>query len=254
MTSKANFWIRWRVRVGYPVGIAAFWFARPQMKWLLCGVGIAICGLLVRGYAAGHLRKHKQLATSGPYAFTRNPLYLGSVLLAAGFSVASHSWISTLLLAAYLAIFYPVVIRREQAELERQYGAAFVEYVSQVPAFWPRLSPAMASTERFSWPLYRQNREYEAAIGLVVAMAILWILMVWRGGSSAGFSLRVLGLARTNPRKLKHAPLESRPIYLLSENVLTLSVLAIGARRDGAVAIGAIDAHSRRFQPFGHFG
>jgi protein-S-isoprenylcysteine O-methyltransferase Ste14 len=169
--------------VGYPVGIAAFWFARPQMKWLLCGVGIAFLGLLLRGYAAGHLRKHKQLAISGPYAFTRNPLYLGSVLLAAGFSVASHSWISTLLLAAYLAIFYPVVIRREQAELKTLYGVAFVEYASRVPAFWPRLSPAMASTERFSWPLYRQNREYEAAIGLVVAMVILWILMQWRGGA-----------------------------------------------------------------------
>jgi protein-S-isoprenylcysteine O-methyltransferase Ste14 len=151
------------------------------MKWLLCGVGIAILGLLLRGYAAGHLRKHKQLATSGPYAFTRNPLYLGSVLLAAGFSVASHSLISAMLLAAYLAIFYPVVIRREQAELKTLYGAAFVEYASQVPAFWPRLSPAMVSTGRFSWPLYRQNREYEASIGLAVAMAILWILTLWRG-------------------------------------------------------------------------
>ena len=153
------------------------------MKWLFCGVAIAIIGLLLRGYAAGHLRKHKQLAISGPYAYTRNPLYLGSVLLAAGFSVASHSWISTLLLAAYIAIFYPVVIRREQAELKTLYGAAFEQYASQVPAFWPRLSPAMKSTERFSWPLYRQNREYEAAIGLAVAMAILWILMLWRGGA-----------------------------------------------------------------------
>jgi len=97
--------------------------------------------------------------------------------------VASHSWISTLLLAAYLAIFYPVVIRREQGELKTLYGAAFVEYASQVPAFWPRLSPATASTERFSWPIYRQNREYEAAIGLAVAMAILWTIMLWRGGS-----------------------------------------------------------------------
>jgi len=153
------------------------------MKWLLCGAGIAILGLMLRGYAAGHLRKHKQLAISGPYAFTRNPLYLGSVLLAAGFSVASDSWISTMLLAAYLTIFYPVVIRREQAELKTLYGSAFVEYASQVPAFWPRFSPAMASTERFSWPLYRQNREYEAAIGLAVAMTILGILMVWRGGT-----------------------------------------------------------------------
>jgi len=168
--------------VGYPVGIAAFYFARPQEKWLLWGVGIAILGLLLRGYAAGHLRKHKQLAVSGPYAFTRNPLYLGSVLLAAGFSVASHSWISALLLAAYLAIFYPVVIRREQAELQTLYGAAFLEYAARVPAFWPRLSPAAGSTERFSWPLYRRNREYEAAIGLAVAMAILWTLILWRGG------------------------------------------------------------------------
>ena len=182
MSSTTNFWIRWRVRVGYPVGVAAFWFARPQGKWLLGGAGIAICGLILRGYAAGHLRKHKQLAISGPYAFTRNPLYLGSVLLAAGFSVASHSWISTLLLAAYLAIFYPVVIRREQAELTKLYGDAFVEYTSHVPAFWPKFSPAIPSTERFSWSLYRQNREYEAAIGLVVAMAILWALMMWRGG------------------------------------------------------------------------
>jgi protein-S-isoprenylcysteine O-methyltransferase Ste14 len=178
VSSTTNFWIRWRVRVGYPVGIAAFVFARPQVKWLLCGVGVAFLGLLLRGYAAGHLRKHKQLAVSGPYAFTRNPLYLGSVLLAAGFSVASHSWISTLLLAAYLAIFYPVVIRREQGELTTLYGDAFLQYASQVPAFWPRLSPAVASTERFSWPLYKQNREYEAAIGLAVAMAILWIIVM----------------------------------------------------------------------------
>jgi protein-S-isoprenylcysteine O-methyltransferase Ste14 len=180
VSAATNFWIRWRVRVGYPVGIAAFWFAKPQPRWLFCGVGIAALGLLLRSYAAGHLRKHKQLATSGPYAYTRNPLYLGSVLLAAGFSVASHTWISTALLAAYLIVFYPIVIRREQRELKTLYGDAFVEYASKVPPFWPRLSPATSSGERFSWALYRRNREYEAAIGLVVAMAILWLLMLWR--------------------------------------------------------------------------
>jgi protein-S-isoprenylcysteine O-methyltransferase Ste14 len=180
VSAPANFWIRWRVRVGYPVGIAAFWFAKPILSWLICGVGVAIVGLILRGYAAGYLRKHQQLATSGPYAFTRNPLYLGSILLAAGFSVASHSAISTLLLGVYLAIFYPVVIRREQTELATNYGAAFEEYASRVPAFWPRLSPAMQSTEHFSWGLYKKNREYEAAIGLAVATVILVILMVWR--------------------------------------------------------------------------
>ena len=169
------------MRSGYLVAVAAFWFAHPQLKWLLGGAAIAAFGLLIRGYAAGHLRKHKELAISGPYAFTRNPLYLGSVLLAAGFCVASHSWISTILLVAYLAVFYPAVIRREQAELTALYGAAFVEYAARVPAFWPRVSPAIASPQRFSWPLYRQNREYEAAIGLAVAMAILWAIMLWRG-------------------------------------------------------------------------
>jgi protein-S-isoprenylcysteine O-methyltransferase Ste14 len=180
VSARTNFWIRWRVRTGYLVGIAAFWFAKPTLTWLICGVSIAIAGLILRGYAAGHLRKHQQLATSGPYAFTRNPLYLGSILLAAGFCVASHSWISTVLLATYLAVFYPAVIRREQAELEAHYGAPFVEYASRVPAFWPRLSPAMPSKEHFSWTLYRQNREYEAGIGLAVATAILVILMLWR--------------------------------------------------------------------------
>ena len=171
------------MRVGYPVGIAAFWFARPQWTWLMCGVGVALLGLLLRGYAAGHLRKHKQLATSGPYAFTRNPLYLGSVLFAAGFSVASHSWISAGLLAAYLAVFYPVVIRREQAELETLYGAAFREYAARVPAFWPRLTAAASGGERFSWAQYRKNREYEAAIGLAVAMLILCGILLVRQGS-----------------------------------------------------------------------
>jgi protein-S-isoprenylcysteine O-methyltransferase Ste14 len=179
VSHATNFWIRWRVRVGYPVGIAAFWFARPQPKWLFCGVAIALMGLLLRGYAAGHLRKHKQLAISGPYAYTRNPLYLGSVLLAAGFCVASHSWKSTALLAAYLIVFYPVVIRREQTELKALYGGAFEAYASRVPAFWPRMSPAKSSGERFSWTLYLQNREYEAGIGLAVAMAILWLRMLY---------------------------------------------------------------------------
>jgi protein-S-isoprenylcysteine O-methyltransferase Ste14 len=181
LSDKTNFWIRWRVRVGYPVGIAAFYFAHPRVKWLICGVSIAILGLLLRAYAAGHLRKHQQLATSGPYAFTRNPLYLGSVLLALGFSVASHSWASALLLAAYLAIFYPVVIRREQTELQAHYGDAFVAYASKVPAFWPRFTSAMPSSEKFSWPQYLKNREYEASIGLAVAMAILLGIMVVRG-------------------------------------------------------------------------
>ncbi len=163
------------------MALAAFWFAEPRVIWLLAGVGIALFGLLLRGYAAGFLRKHKQLATSGPYAFTRNPLYLGSLLLAVGFSVSSRSWISAGLLALYLGVFYPMVIRREQMELQSLYGSAFVEYAARVPAFWPRIPQTNSSKEQFSWELYRKNREYEAAIGLAVAMMILWVRMFWRG-------------------------------------------------------------------------
>jgi len=141
LSGATDFWIRWRVRVGYVAGIAAFWFARPQVKAIYEGVAIAALGLLLRGYAAGHLRKHQQLATSGPYAYTRNPLYLGSLLLGAGFCVASHSWISTLLLALYLMIFYPMVMQREQRELTQLYGNAYVQYAARVPVFWPRISP-----------------------------------------------------------------------------------------------------------------
>lgn len=180
MRNPVHFWTRWRVRVGYPVGLAAFWFARPEGKWLVWGVAIAFVGLALRAYAAGHLRKHEQLATSGPYAHTRNPLYLGSVLLGTGFSVASHSWISTGLLATYLLLFYPAVIRHEERELKSLYGLAFADYAKRVPAFWPRLTAAESGRQRFSWSLYRRNREYEAAIGLAVVMAVLWTLMLWR--------------------------------------------------------------------------
>ena len=76
-----------------------------------------------------------------------------------------------------------MVIRREEDELKALYGAAFDAYAAQVPPFWPRLLPVTASQERFSWSLYFQNREYEAAIGLVVALALLWVITLWRGGA-----------------------------------------------------------------------
>jgi protein-S-isoprenylcysteine O-methyltransferase Ste14 len=177
MSGATDFWIRWRVRVGYVAGIAAFFFARPEVKSIYEGAAIAALGLLLRGYAAGHLRKHQQLATSGPYAYTRNPLYLGSLLLGAGFCVASHSWISTVVLAVYLIIFYPMVMQREARELTQLYGNSYAQYAARVPAFWPRLSPGTHSSEEFSWGIYIKNREYEAGIGLLVAMGILWGVM-----------------------------------------------------------------------------
>jgi len=173
---------RWRVRIGYPVGIACFVLAHPSLVTLAWGGALAGIGLLIRAAAAGHLRKHEALATSGPYAWTRNPLYFGSLFLAAGFLLAAASWVAALVAAVYLAVFYPGVMRREEEELRAEYGAAFDDYARRVPHFWPRppRGPTAAATpDGFSWMLYRRNREYQALAGALVAFAILAVRMVW---------------------------------------------------------------------------
>ena len=171
---------RWRVRIGYPVGIACFLLARPTSLALACGGALALLGLLIRAAAAGHLRKHEALATGGPYGWTRNPLYLGSLLLGAGFLLATASWIAATLAAVYLAIFYPGVVRREEEELRVEYGDAFEDYARRVPLFWPRPpSGAASSAEPFSWNLYRRNREYQALAGTAAAFAILAAEMIY---------------------------------------------------------------------------
>jgi hypothetical protein len=140
-------------------------------------------GLLVRGASAGYLRKDRELAVTGPYARTRNPLYLGSAILAAGFVVAGRSWISGLLVSAYFAIFYYAVIRNEEEDLRLRFGAEFDVYAARVPLFFPKLfagknsAAALASDEAFSWAQYRRNREYRAFLGTVGAVAMVWLRM-----------------------------------------------------------------------------
>lgn len=182
MGAETNFWIRWRVRVGYPVALVYLALARPTLLSLAIGGVIGALGLVIRAWAAGHLRKHQMLATGGPYAFTRNPLYFGSVILAAGFVVAGKSIWAAIVVAGYLALFYPAVMRREEGELRRHYGVAFEQYAASVPLFWPsmrRLAPNGHVGEKFSGQLYRRNREYQAAIGFVVGLFALWARMRW---------------------------------------------------------------------------
>lgn len=172
---------RWRVRVGYPVALVCFFLARPQAWSLAGGAALAAVGLAIRAAAAGHLRKHESLATSGPYAWTRSPLYLGSLFLAAGFLLAAASSLAAVFMAVYLAVFYPGVIRREEEELRSEYGEEFNEYARGVPLFWPRPPGATPAAPRaFSWEQYRRNREYQALIGTLAAFAILAGLMYWR--------------------------------------------------------------------------
>jgi protein-S-isoprenylcysteine O-methyltransferase Ste14 len=181
MALPPTFWTRWRVRLGYPVALAYLWFASPTWHSIAIGGAIAALGLIVRALAAGHLRKGEGLATTGPYASTRNPLYFGSALLAAGFAGAGHSWTGAALIVGYFALFYPAVIKREEAELRAHYGRAYEDYARRVPLFWPRVPRSASSrVKAFSWALYRRNREYQAALGFLLGLAVLVLKMYWR--------------------------------------------------------------------------
>jgi hypothetical protein len=174
-------WVRWRARLGFPLAAVCLWLARPSGESILAGAVIALAGLGVRAAAAGHLRKGETVAMSGPYARTRNPLYFGSALLAAGFAVASRSWIAAALVAAYYLAMYPFLMRREERELRARFGGVFDEYARRVPLFWPRVRVESGTGGvHFSWTRYARNREYQTAMGTAALLLGLWVLSIWR--------------------------------------------------------------------------
>lgn len=179
--------MRWRVRTGYPVAVLYWLLAKPTPHWISIGAAVAALGLLVRAAGSGELRKNQELATSGIYARTRNPLYLGSAILAAGFIIAGHSLWAGLLVAVYFSVFYYAVMRNEEEDLRTQFGAAFQQYSASVPLFFPNilsagnLPPEGERRNTFSWQQYRRNREYKALIGTIGALAIVWMRMWLRG-------------------------------------------------------------------------
>ncbi|MFZ3333702.1 MAG: isoprenylcysteine carboxylmethyltransferase family protein [Candidatus Acidiferrales bacterium] len=177
-----KFWMRWRVRTGYPVAILYLLLATPSDHWIALGGGIAGLGLIIRAIAAGHLRKDRELATTGPYARTRNPLYLGSLFLAIGFAIAGHSWWAGSLVLIYFAVFYYAVMRNEERDLRARFGVIYDQYAARVPLFLPNffdsghVSPTDVAPEQgFSWALYRRNREYKALIGTIAGLAVVWL-------------------------------------------------------------------------------
>jgi protein-S-isoprenylcysteine O-methyltransferase Ste14 len=179
--SPAAFFARWRVRLGYPLAAIVLWLARPTPKSILAGAIIGAIGLSIRARAAGYLRKQQVLTVTGPYAYTRNPLYLGSFILVVGVAVAAHSGPSALILFGYFALFYSLVMRREERELYQHHGESFQEYARTVPLFFPRLTPAKLSAETaaaFSLEQYNKNREYRAAIGFL--LLLLLFVVIWR--------------------------------------------------------------------------
>jgi protein-S-isoprenylcysteine O-methyltransferase Ste14 len=145
---------------------------------MLWGLGLMIAGLLIRATASGHVQKNEQLTTTGPYAYTRNPLYLGSLILAIGFAVAARSWwIGVILAGMFVAIYLPVI--RSEEEFLRGRFPEFAEYERQVPRLLPRVTPFPNHSGSFSWQLYWKHREYNAALGAAAVLAVLAIRLVW---------------------------------------------------------------------------
>jgi protein-S-isoprenylcysteine O-methyltransferase Ste14 len=165
---------RIRVLLGFLLAVIYFWLARPTWLSIALGLIVVAPGLLVRALASGHVRKNESLATSGPYAYTRNPLYLGSLLIGVGFAIAARSWwVGVALIAMFFAIYLPV-IRDEEAFL-RQKFPEFEEYARRVPRMLPRLTASSTESEasRFSLDLYLKHREWNALLGALAMLATL---------------------------------------------------------------------------------
>lgn len=175
-------WSRIARRIRVPLGFAfaAFylWIARPSWKSVALGTLIAIPGILLRALASGHVKKNEELTTTGPYAYTRNPLYLGSLIMAIGFALAARSvWVLIAIVLMFFAIYLPV-IRAEEAFLRGTFPA-FEEYARSVPRLLPRVRAFGQAPGSFSRQLYWQHREYNAVLGTVALMAALVAKLVW---------------------------------------------------------------------------
>jgi len=166
---------RFRVPLGFVIAAAVLYLAHPTGVLILAGLPIALFGAVLRALAAGVIRKDSVLTTSGPYAWTRNPLYLGSFLLGVGFAVMSGSWVAAGLIILPSLVVYPNVIREEEAHLSRLFPDQFHEYCAKVPRFAPRFG---ATEGPFSLRQYVVNREYQTALGFVAVLAVF--ILKWR--------------------------------------------------------------------------
>jgi protein-S-isoprenylcysteine O-methyltransferase Ste14 len=170
---------RIRVPLGFVFAAVYLWLAKPIPESIALGAVIAACGLALRAAAAGHVKKDQALTTSGPYAHTRNPLYLGSILIAAGFTVASRSWWVLLVVLLLLVFIYLPVIRSEEQYLRGRFPE-FDDYARRVPRLLPKFTSQGEQTP-FSAALYRKHREYNALIGAVAMLLALLAKWAWVG-------------------------------------------------------------------------
>jgi protein-S-isoprenylcysteine O-methyltransferase Ste14 len=155
---------RYRVRLGFLSAVVALWLARPTPRSLIAGALVAFAGEAIRIWAAGHLEKGREVTASGPYRFTRHPLYLGSAVIGLGLAIASNSVVVWVLIAAYLAATITSAIRSEERHLTAKFGSAYPEY---------REGRAPEVRRRFSVSRAVANREYRAVAGLLAVLALL---------------------------------------------------------------------------------
>jgi len=166
---------RLRVPGGFVLLAAFLLLSDPTMDSIVLGIPLSIIGLLIRAWAAGHLAKNQQLAQSGPYALVRNPLYVGSLLMAAGVVVSSRSWpLAAVFLAAFVLIYLPV-IQLEEEHLRRLFPK-YGEYANRVPSLLPRFSQGGGAQGTFRMATYIRNREWRAVSGYLFAVVVL----VWK--------------------------------------------------------------------------
>jgi protein-S-isoprenylcysteine O-methyltransferase Ste14 len=183
---------RIRVPLGFVFAGVFLWLARPTWQTMLASLLLVAPGVWLRAYAAGYVRKNAELTRTGPYAYTRNPLYLGSMMIAFGFAAAAGSWLILIVLAVLFAVIYLPTIRSEEAYL-REHFADFEEYAAKVPRLLPRLTAAEfpahenASGGRFSAVQWRHHREYNALMGAgAIYLALAVRLFLHRHGAMGG--------------------------------------------------------------------
>lgn len=170
---------RLRVPSGFVLVIAFACLAKPKPASLAAGIPVSLLGLWLRAWAAGHLAKNMSLADTGPYAHVRNPLYLGTLLVAAGLVIAARRWVLAAIFGAIFLLVYLPVIELEQQHL-RNLFPEYEAYARRVPAIIPALG-GHGSRGRFRWALYRRNEEYQALIGFAAGAAFLIakMLLTW---------------------------------------------------------------------------
>jgi len=171
---------RIRVPLGFLFGVFFLVIAQPTLATLLPGLAIGLAGLLIRVWAAGHLRKHQELTVSGPYRWTRNPLYLGSLIMGSGLCLASGIfWLPLVFIPLFILIYLPVM-RKEEKELSSSSGSAYLEYRNLVPLFLPGIPSRMpAKHTGFSRDWFIRNREYNAVAGFLIISVYLAIRVYW---------------------------------------------------------------------------